>query len=234
MKNMKEGLTVVIPAFNEEDKIFETIKNVSEALKNQSYPYQIIVYDDGSTDNTFNESINAATQFHHIKVHREEKNYGVGAAYTYGLENSKFTHISLVPGDNAFAYSGLVDLFNCKNKYNFVVSYRVNTNVRKPIRKVISKICTKMMCFVTGKNIYDAHSMYIFPVKNALLYKPIPKNYSYHLLTLGKLLIELKDYHQIPVDLNPDPDNSSRVLKLNVVLYQILTIFKIAIWRIKN
>jgi glycosyltransferase involved in cell wall biosynthesis len=45
-------LSVIIPAYNEESRISKTLKIVSSYLKNQLFPYEIIVVGDGPTDNT--------------------------------------------------------------------------------------------------------------------------------------------------------------------------------------
>lgn len=45
-------LSVVIPAFNEEKRISETLEATDDYLKKQDYPYEIIVVDNGSNDNT--------------------------------------------------------------------------------------------------------------------------------------------------------------------------------------
>lgn len=231
---MYDGLTIVIPGYNEEDIIYKTIEDVSNAIKDLDINYEIIVYDDGSTDNTYEIALKESLKHQNTIVFRNEKNLGVGSAFLYALERSKFSHIALVPGDNAFAYSGLSNFFKCKKDHNFVIAYRSNFEVRKPIRILISKTCTFLMSVVSGKKIKDAHGMFILPVIEARKYKPNATNYSYHMLILGKLLVKLDEYYEVPVKLNPDPDSSSRVLKLNVLFYQVCTIIKLSFWRIKQ
>ena len=46
------SLSVVIPAYNEEGAVRETIEELREALEPAGFPYEIIVVDDGSTDNS--------------------------------------------------------------------------------------------------------------------------------------------------------------------------------------
>ena len=45
-------LSVVIPAYNEEPRIAETLAEVTEYLAAQYYEWEVVVADDGSTDNT--------------------------------------------------------------------------------------------------------------------------------------------------------------------------------------
>ncbi|MDO8655015.1 MAG: glycosyltransferase, partial [bacterium] len=45
-------LSVIIPAYNEAERIPSTLKAVDEYLRKQSYDYEILVVNDGSKDNT--------------------------------------------------------------------------------------------------------------------------------------------------------------------------------------
>jgi glycosyltransferase involved in cell wall biosynthesis len=53
MKEAKEKVTVVMPAFNEANRIMESIDETAKAFESFGYPWELIVMDDGSTDNTF-------------------------------------------------------------------------------------------------------------------------------------------------------------------------------------
>ncbi|MEK6951548.1 MAG: glycosyltransferase, partial [Nanoarchaeota archaeon] len=48
----KLRISVVIPAYNEEDAIEHTIKKIKEVMKENGCEYEIIVINDGSTDNS--------------------------------------------------------------------------------------------------------------------------------------------------------------------------------------
>ena len=48
----KPHLSIVIPAFNEEKRILPTLESINNYLSRQDYKSEIIVVDDGSSDNT--------------------------------------------------------------------------------------------------------------------------------------------------------------------------------------
>ena len=54
MTNSKTSLSIIIPAYNEEKRIKQTIISLRSYLKSKKYIYEIIVVDDGSTDGTLN------------------------------------------------------------------------------------------------------------------------------------------------------------------------------------
>lgn len=74
-------VSIIIPAYNEKDKIFDTLNNIVEVDEID----EIVVVDDGSSDNTF--EIIKTIENDKIKAFRLEKNKGKGYALNYGLKN---------------------------------------------------------------------------------------------------------------------------------------------------
>lgn len=96
-------VSIIIPAFNEEKGIYDTIKRVLKI----DYPknkYEIIVVDDGSRDKTY--KIAKSIKDKNLKVYRLEKNSGKGAAMNYGLSKSIGELVVTIDADNTFVTSG--------------------------------------------------------------------------------------------------------------------------------
>ena len=74
-------ISVIIPAYNEEENIVSTIKSVIDYFLNKGLIYEIIVVDDGSTDKTAS-LISAMPE---IKLFQFSKNRGKGAAVRQGM-----------------------------------------------------------------------------------------------------------------------------------------------------
>ena len=74
-------VSIIIPAYNEKDKIFYTLNNIVEVDEID----EIVVVDDGSSDNTFEIIKNIKND--KIKAFRLEKNKGKEYALNYGLKN---------------------------------------------------------------------------------------------------------------------------------------------------
>ncbi|MEM7816667.1 MAG: glycosyltransferase family 2 protein, partial [Candidatus Aenigmatarchaeota archaeon] len=82
---MKE-LSVIIPAYNEEKRIRKTIESVLKNSKDVANDVEIIVVDDGSSDNTYKIAKSLERKFPNLKVVGYEKNKGKGYAIKYGLK----------------------------------------------------------------------------------------------------------------------------------------------------
>jgi dolichyl-phosphate beta-glucosyltransferase len=78
------SLSIVIPSFNEERRLGATLETVTSFLATQSYPWEIRVVDDGSTDTTADVATEAAHREPRIVVQREPHR-GKGGAVKAGL-----------------------------------------------------------------------------------------------------------------------------------------------------
>ena len=87
---MDKSISVLIPAYNEEEKIEDTIKSIREL----EGVYEVVVVDDGSIDNTYQKASNLAT-----KVIRLEQNQGKGTALNRGLKEVSGDIILLLDAD---------------------------------------------------------------------------------------------------------------------------------------
>lgn len=87
--------TVLIPAYNEAENIKKTILAVQETLPS---PRQIIIVDDGSTDNTFEIAKSLG-----VEVYRLESNMGKGGALNHILPKIKGDYIVLLDADLGYS-----------------------------------------------------------------------------------------------------------------------------------
>ena len=80
-QNQNEGslISIVIPAFNEEKAIGETLQDLESTLKSSRRTYEIIVVDDGSKDTT-----SAEVKKTSARLIRHPKNKGYGASLKTG------------------------------------------------------------------------------------------------------------------------------------------------------
>jgi glycosyltransferase involved in cell wall biosynthesis len=78
--NNKPMVSVVLPAYNEADKLEGAVTRVSQALKETGYRYEIVIAEDGSTDGTAERAEELAQKFLYVKHIHREKRLGRGTA----------------------------------------------------------------------------------------------------------------------------------------------------------
>jgi hypothetical protein len=80
-------VSVVLPAYNEADKLEGAVTQISQALNQIGYPYEIVIAEDGSTDGTSERSEELTQKYSYVKHVHREKRQGRGAAL-----NNAFRH----------------------------------------------------------------------------------------------------------------------------------------------
>lgn len=98
MGTFEYNVSIIIPCFNAEKTIIRTLKSIeSQSMGN----YQVVMIDDGSTDNTekiIKKYIKDKNDYLYIK----QKNSGVSAARNRGLEKAKGKYISFLDADDVY------------------------------------------------------------------------------------------------------------------------------------
>jgi len=100
-KSMKK-LSIILPAFNEEDNLVRVESELIPILENIVFDYQIVIVDDGSKDDTLCIAENLASRNKKIIVAKHERNRGLGAAIQTGI--GKATGDLLITLDSDFTF----------------------------------------------------------------------------------------------------------------------------------
>jgi len=73
-------VSIVLPAYNEADKLEAAVTKISQALKDNGYSFEIIIAEDGSTDGTAERAEELAQKLSYVKHIHREKRQGRGTA----------------------------------------------------------------------------------------------------------------------------------------------------------
>jgi glycosyltransferase involved in cell wall biosynthesis len=93
---LKPLVSVIIPAFNEEKNIGDTLTRICRVLEMSSLACEVIVIDDGSTDRT-----REVAYRHKVVVLYNEKNGGKGSALRRGFKNARGDFVVTIDADGA-------------------------------------------------------------------------------------------------------------------------------------
>jgi len=87
LKNPLE-VSIVLPAYNEADKLEEAVEKVTKAIREFARSYEIIIAEDGSTDGTDKVAASLSERFPALKHLHGEKRLGRGAALKNAFKKS--------------------------------------------------------------------------------------------------------------------------------------------------
>ncbi len=152
---------VIIPAYNEELNIKNTVDNLKKVIKKSKYNIDYVVINDGSTDNTL--KVCNDNKFNVINL---IENLGIGGAvqtgYKYALENNYDIAIQF-DGDGQHDENYIEDLIKSIESGNdFVIGSRfikkLSNFTSTKSRQLGIKIISSIIKFTTKKKIYDTTS----------------------------------------------------------------------------
>ena len=150
----KKTYSIVIPVYNEKKGIQKTIEEIRNFATKDVY--EIIVVDDGSTDDTY-LSIPAGE----VKLIRHPENRGYGASLKTGISNARSECIVITDADGTYPNERIPELVAMFEKGNFdmVVGARVGKNVKIPlIRRPAKWFISKLANYLTNTKIPDINS----------------------------------------------------------------------------
>ncbi len=115
-------LSVIIPAYNEEKRIGETLKSIDEYLGRQDYEYEIIVVNDGSKDNTAQLVRKMEPEIRDLRFIDNKDNHGKGYVVRQGMLEAKGELRLFTDADNATSIDHLDKFIPYLNQgYNIVI-----------------------------------------------------------------------------------------------------------------
>ena len=146
-------LSIVIPVYNEEESISILCQEVWAMAKSQGYEAEIVIVDDGSTDETFLES----KKIKNAKVIRLRKNCGQSTAIEIGIRNSSGEFIALLDGDGQNDPLGIPQMLEylLKNDFDMVVGWRFNRK-DKFLKRLSSRIAWGIRHVLLSESIHDS------------------------------------------------------------------------------
>lgn len=170
--SLSRTVTIVLPAYNEEQSIGLTIKAIREL-----YPeIEILVVDDGSTDQTRDEAITAGAN-----VMKHPYNIGNGAAIKTGLRYASGEWVLMMDADGQHDPADIEKLLQYKDEFDMVVGARSKASKTSVHRDLANKVYNWLASYVTRFKVEDLTSGFRL-VKNDTVNKFIyllPNTFSY-------------------------------------------------------
>lgn len=166
-------LSIIIPAYNEEKRIGETLLAIHEYLNKQNFSYEVIVVNDGSTDRT-NKIVKAfSSKLPKLKLIGYPDNQGKGYAVRQGMLAAKGDVRLFMDADNATSIQQLDKLTLFSDNYDVVISSRRLPEsrtliIRSHVRELLSRIFTLVTRLLVPAGVSDTQNGFkLFTAKAA-------------------------------------------------------------------
>jgi glycosyltransferase involved in cell wall biosynthesis len=118
-------LSIVIPVYNEEASLEPLVEELRAALDPIGKSYEIVVVDDGSTDETASIAARLAERDRRVRVVVHTRNRGYGDAVRTGITAARMPWVFLTDADLQFDLSELEDFLPLAARADLVVGWRI-------------------------------------------------------------------------------------------------------------
>jgi glycosyltransferase involved in cell wall biosynthesis len=147
-------VSIVIPAFNEEQGVGPVIGELRDVLTRHGIAPEIIVVDDGSTDKTAQMAAAAGA-----RVFRHRSNRGYGAALKSGIAGASNDTIVITDADGTYPCEYIPKMLALLEGADMVVGARIGANVKIPaVRKPAKWVLNQVANYMTRSKIPDLNS----------------------------------------------------------------------------
>lgn len=220
---MIKSVSVVIPAYNEEKNLESTVKFLLDRLnKNNISDFEILIFNDNSTDNTGEIADVLAEKYSQIKVIHNLKNMNLGYNITKGFELSTKEYCGFIPGDNETEPETLDNIFQNLGQADIVIPHIQNPEARPWGRRILSKTYIIIINAAFGLNMKYYNGMCYF--KTAMVKKVPVSTYGFAYMTeiLVKLLKSGASFIDVPMINRVRESGATKAFRIK----NIISVFK--------
>ncbi|MFC1726372.1 glycosyltransferase family 2 protein [candidate division KSB1 bacterium] len=162
-------VSVVIPVYNEEQAVRETILEIIEELNKLKIKYEIIIVDDNSTDSSISKIVDLD-----IKILKHRVNLGGGKARVTGLKYADAPVVLQTDADGTYPCDKIPEILEEMKTADMVVGARKYEKAKgfRPLRIFVKWIIKKFASYLSGTDIPDLNTGFRAYRKDvALLYE---------------------------------------------------------------
>jgi glycosyltransferase involved in cell wall biosynthesis len=199
----KQGLSIIVPVYNELDIIEKTIQQLQKMIERADFAIELIIVNDGSQDGT--ESILKSISQEGIRVIHHQRNYGYGFSIKSAIWSARFPFIGITDADGTYPNDRFLEFYQemQDGEIDMIVGARTGKNAKIPwVRKPAKWMLNQLANYLTNEKIPDLNSGFrIFKVNvfNRFV-KIIPDGFSLTSTITLAMLTNKFSVRYIPID----------------------------------
>jgi len=151
-------ISLVIPVYNEDEVIAGTLEITKDIMRKLPIQYEIIIVDDGSTDNTWSRLNTILDTYPNLKLIRFTKNFGKEAAILAGLKVARGNAAIVMDGDNQHPPNLITDIVTLwrNSDYKVIHAQKIKRQKESMIHRMFVRIFYRIMYFFSGYDLNDS------------------------------------------------------------------------------
>jgi dolichol-phosphate mannosyltransferase len=219
-------LSVIVPAYNESHAIEGVVANI-EAAAPALDDVEIVIVDDGSTDDTGQIADMLARDHAEVTVIHHPRNRGFAAAYGSGLARARMEYVTFLPGDNEVALGSITNIFNAVGTADIVVPYHATPWNRTWYRRFLTWVCVTEINLFFGWHVKYTQGNAVYPTELARILPITSPHFFFITEMLVHALVAGYSYVHVPLTHQERTYGRSKALSLKNIANAEMTMLRL-------
>ena len=220
-------VTFVVPAFNEQENIADTVVEIEAAACGLD-DYEIVIVNDCSTDGTAEVIEKLAQTNGRIRTVHNARNLGLGGAYKAGAARATMAYVIMIPGDNNHPANGIIPVLESLGVADIVIPYVTNPQVRQLHRRIISDAFRRVLNFLFRLKVPYYNGLVVHRTELLRTITIETDSFAYQAEALVKLLRMGASSVAVPLEVSERGDHRTRAFKPKNIYAVCLTIWRLS------
>jgi len=160
--NATESITVIVPARNEERHLAGAVGALLDALKPWFADYEVLIFDDASTDGTGKVADDLAASHPRVAAIHNAQSLCLGGVIRKGIALAKMPYVIYVDGKGATSRETLDGIFSRAGQADLIIPYAVNMSQRCLRRRIVSWVFRALLNGVFGLRLRHYNNSILF------------------------------------------------------------------------
>jgi len=229
---MSQTLTVIMPALNEEGNLAAAVSTVLNVIGGRFADYELLVFDDGSTDRTGTIADELAAHNPRIQAIHNPRNMGFGYTYTRGVELARMDYVVMFPGDNEIPRDAIQTILGAVGSADIIVPYVSTPAVRTWSRRLISATFVGLINRLFGLRLRYFNGPCVHRRRLLMSVPMRTHGFAYMAAILIRLIRSGCSYVEVPMRLQIRQHGRSKAFKLKNIASVLATIASL-FWEVR-
>lgn len=204
---------MIVPALNEERHLEAAVAEVIGAIEGRFDDWEILLFDDGSTDATAEIADRLAKENPRIVVTHNARPKNLGGVYKQGVAMARCEYLVMIPGDNENPASAMTPVFDAIGRADIVIPYPDNERARTALRVLISKSYVRILNLLFELDIPYYNGTVVHRTDRLKALSIETDSFAYQSEILLKLLRSGASWVGVPIRVHPRPGRRSKALR---------------------
>ncbi len=227
-----------VPCLNEEGNVVPTLETIAGVMRDLGFGsdrFEVLVFDDASTDATVSRvrQFQAAHPEMTVRLFENERAMGLGFNYVEGAFQGRALDYMLVNGDHAESREALATILACRGRADMIVPYFDEQDVRGRRRRWVSQLFTFLVNRVGGFRLHYYNGPVLHRRASVMRWHPDSQGYAYQAELITTLLRQGQTVHEVQIANQDRQDGVSKAFTVKNMLSVSHSLLQIALRRLR-